>query len=172
MRKYLLYLCALGLVVSVADEVPAATYQWTDSKGGMHFTDNPDNIPKKYRGKARVLESIEPSATTIIPEATSMQPASPEPADRAQDETVWRQRFAAIRGELSSIKERIEAKKEQLQEIRRQRVLFHKVGDRLAYNELEKEIEKDEQRISQLEKELADLDVEAARAAVPLEWRK
>lgn len=172
MRKYLLYPCMLGLIVAVAAEVPAATYQWEDSKGGMHFTDNPDNIPKKYRGKVRELESIEPSAITVIPETPSVQPASPKPADRAQDEGVWRQRYAAIRGELASIRERISTKKEKLQELRRQRTLFHKVSDRLAYNDLEREIGQDEERVSQLEKELANLDVEAAREAVPLEWRR
>jgi len=172
MRKYLLYPCMLGLTVLVAAEVPAATYQWEDSKGGVHFTDNPDNIPKRYRGKARVLESVAPSATTIIPDTTVEQPASPVTADRAQEETVWRQRYASIRGELASIRERIATKKEKLQELRRQRTLFHKVSDRLAYNDLEREIGQDEDRVSQLEKELADLDVEAAREAVPLEWRK
>jgi len=172
MRKNLLYPCMLGLIVAVAVEVPAATYQWEDSKGGMHFTDNPDSIPKKYRGKVRKLESIAPTATTIVPDTAAEQPASPVPADRAQDETVWRQRYASIRGELASIRERIATKKETLQELRRQRTLFHKVSDRLAYNDLEREIGQDEARISQLEKELADLDVEAAREAVPLEWRK
>ena len=172
MRNDLLYLCTLGLIVAVAAEVPAATYQWEDSKGGMHFTDNPDNIPKKYRGKVRELESIAPSATSIIPDTAPVQPSSSVTAGRTQDETVWRQRYASIRGELASIRERIATKKEKLQELRRQRTLFHKVSDRLAYNDLEREIGQDEDRVSQLEKELADLDVEAAREAVPLEWRK
>lgn len=52
----LMFLCQLLLF---ADLCRAETYSWTDEAGGMHFTDNPESIPKKYHGKSKVRDDGE-----------------------------------------------------------------------------------------------------------------
>lgn len=48
--KYFTFILIL-LLASLATPACAETYSWTDAEG-MHFTDNPESIPKKYRKKA------------------------------------------------------------------------------------------------------------------------
>jgi predicted nucleic acid-binding Zn-ribbon protein len=87
-------------------------------------------------------------------------------------EGAWRARFGALRNEKTALEEGLVGKRERLAELRRQRTLFHKTSDRIEYNKLEESIRLDEQRINEIERSLADLDLEASKAAVPLEWRK
>ncbi|MGD0844567.1 MAG: hypothetical protein ABSA06_09405 [Geobacteraceae bacterium] len=57
-------------------------------------------------------------------------------------------------------------------ELRRQRTVYQKPGERIAYYDKLREIERDEARVTELQKQLDDLDTKAAKAAVPLEWRQ
>jgi cell division protein FtsB len=77
-----------------------------------------------------------------------------------------------LRAEIKLLKDGLPAKREALTEVNRRKIKFQKGSDRSAFNELSAEITRDEERIKELEKQLYDLDMEAARNAVPLEWRK
>lgn len=46
------------LAMLAALPAAAETYQWTDSRGVVNFTDDPTTIPPRYRGKAMVGEDI------------------------------------------------------------------------------------------------------------------
>lgn len=50
----------ITLLLTLSGVLPAAaeTYQWTDGKGVVNFTDDPSRIPPRYRNKARVGEDI------------------------------------------------------------------------------------------------------------------
>jgi len=61
--KIALTLCCLLIASSVAC---AATYKWEDANG-MHFTENPNSIPEKYRSKA--LSEPREDITTSKPQA-------------------------------------------------------------------------------------------------------
>ena len=61
--KIALTLCCLLIASSVAC---AATYKWEDANG-MHFTENPNSIPEKYRSKA--LAEPREDITTSKPQA-------------------------------------------------------------------------------------------------------
>jgi Domain of unknown function (DUF4124) len=43
----------------------AELYEWVDEKGQRNFTDNPNNVPGKYRGKATVSPGLQASPETI-----------------------------------------------------------------------------------------------------------
>ena len=49
--KVLLYLLVICGCLVAANAFPKELYRWTDEQGGVHFTDNPDSIPEKYRSK-------------------------------------------------------------------------------------------------------------------------
>src|SRR5689334_15745357 len=69
-----LFLVCIGIMVMVAT-VHAATFEWTDSQGGIHFTDDPDRIPDKYRGQARELYPQPASGEKDHPPAQQPPPA-------------------------------------------------------------------------------------------------
>jgi hypothetical protein len=176
MRNFLLL---LGIMVMVG-AAHASTYEWVDSQGVMHFTDDSDKIPFKYRNKVRQLDLAPVPGEKELPPAQPQQQPAVEtiPAvDEAKslygghDATWWRAGFKARRDEMKTIQEALPDKKEKLNVLRRKRNLYQKSGDRTAYYDLLVEIEKDEARIKELQGQLADLDAEAAKSGVPQEWR-
>jgi uncharacterized protein DUF4124 len=177
MRKFLLL---IGLMVMVA-VAHAATYEWVDSQGVMHFTDDPDKIPVKYRKRARQLD-LTPVAVEKeqAPGQLQRQPVvETVPAvDKAKslygghDGMWWRESFKVRRDEIKTIRANLPNKKEKLNVLRRKRIIYQKPGERTAYYDLLAEIEKDEARIKEVQNQLADLDNEAAKSGVPQEWRQ
>jgi len=156
--------------------VHAAFYQWGDAEGVTHFTDNPDNIPARYRARAKKLQLPEESAPSRA--AQPEPPASPDAADPAapsfggQTEQWWRERFSVLRRELKTLQDGISEKQEKLADLRRRRVVYSRAQDREALNSLQAEVSVDEVRIAELQSQIAELDRQAVRASVPLEWRQ
>jgi hypothetical protein len=155
----------------------AAVYQWEDSSGGVHFTDSPDQIPAKYRKQVREREVHDrgESQAVAAPQDQAdkvQQTDSASGSDEAKRELQWRDRFSQPRREIKALKNGLPAKRDRLVELNRQRTLFQRGSDRVEYNRLEAEISDDERRIAELETQLSNLDLEASREAVPLEWRR
>lgn len=169
-----IFILLTGVMVMVA-AADAATYEWTDSQGGAHFTDDADNIPAKYRNKARELVVTPAMAAPSQPQQD--QTVSPVVRENlsshgGHDEMWWRSSFRSLRDEMKNIQENLPVKRDQLLELRRQRTVYQKPGERIAYFNKLREIERDEARVTELQKQLDDLDTNAAKAAVPLEWRQ
>ncbi len=150
----------------------AGVYRWEDSDGVVHFTDNTEKIPSKYRNKIREvdLKSDVPPAPSVNDLAPAVQRSAS--GDSKRDEQLWRKRYAALHTEIQLLKDRLPAKREELAGINRRKTKFQKRSDRMAFNELSAEITRDEERIKELETRLNELDMEAAQSAIPLEWRK
>ncbi len=167
MRIFILSIAIMFLAaVAFAD-----TFEWTDSQGGTHFTDDIDKVPARYRNKAQKL-NVEP----IIQKE---QQAAPAPATRpaqnlygGHDEAWWRSRFSALRNEMKALQDGLPAKREAFMTKHRRHVIFSKPGDRVAQNDLDDDVKKDEARIEEIRKQLDALDIEASKAGVPLEWRR
>jgi hypothetical protein len=168
-----IFILLTGVMVMVA-AADAATYEWTDSQGGAHFTDDADKIPAKYRNKARELVMTPAMVAPSQPQDQTVSPAARENESSygGHDEMWWRSSFQSLRDELKTIQENLPGKRDQLLELRRQRTVYQKPGERIAYFNKIKEIERDEARVTELQKQLDDLDSKAAKAAVPLEWRQ
>jgi hypothetical protein len=162
-----------GVVLGFYGDSFAGIFQWEGSDGVVHFTDNPANIPSAYRKKARELDLKSDVSTpaAAIPE-TAPVAQKQGPGDVQPDEQLWKRRYALLRAEIKSLNDGLPARREELIEIGRKRTKFQKGSDRIAYNNLSAAITRDEERIKELEKKLEELDLEAARSAVPLEWRK
>lgn len=169
------------LVVSLLISAPAhaAFYQWTDAGGVVHMTDDPRNVPKQYKEKAKRIEVKEPPRLHdgAAPEPESAPAASAAESRTAgapggHDESWWRARFGELRSELTTVQAARSQKEQQLDELRRRRVLFHRAQDRVAINDLEMKISADDARISDLLNRIAALDLAASKAGVPLEWRQ
>lgn len=66
-----LFLCCLAFPVNAAD-----IYRWVDDQGVVHFTDNPHNIPQKYRQNAAHIKAKEPAPGQQPPKSWSLDKAS------------------------------------------------------------------------------------------------
>lgn len=167
----------LAAVFCVSIAAYADTYKWVDDKGVVNFTDNPVNVPKKYQNKVKVIKSGETaqgSEAAVPPPAPSTQaePAAQSGLYGGHDEPWWRARYAGLRGEIKAIQDALPAKRDELVELRRELAVRTYARNREAYQAKLTEIQQDEERISQLTAQLAELDAEAARAGVPFPWRQ
>jgi len=170
MKKVLLLVCLMAMAAPAKGEI----YKWTDRQGVVHFTDNSDKIPAKYRNKVREVDVTPVIQETDQSSKTETESITP-PAQKlfgGHDEKWWRSRYKALRSEMKRIQNSLPEKKDHLIQLRRQLYIFSKPSSRIAYNDMNAEIGNDEARINELQKEITDLDGEAARAGVPLEWRQ
>lgn len=172
--KRLSLILLMGMMAT-AGTASADIYKWTDDAGGVHFTDNLDKVPVKHKKNVQKME------VTPVIEKTERQPAQPAVAPGStgaaslyggHDESWWRSRFAALRNEIKVIQDALPDKREQFTIRHRKYVIYSKPRDRVASNEINAEIKKDEARIEELQKQLADLDSEASKAGVPMDWRR
>ena len=164
----------LAGIMILAGAAHATDHEWTDSQGGVHFTDNLNNVPAKYLDKVKKLDLkpvIQKEKQPAQPEQTSSATAAQSPYG-GHDETWWRSSFTALRNEMKSIQDNLPGKKDKLDELRRKFYIFSKPSGRIAYNDMYAEISRDEARVAELQKQLAALDDAAAKAAVPVGWRQ
>ncbi len=161
----------------------AAMYEWTDNKGVVNFTDNPDKIPAKYLKKVRKRPSIAADEAGSTPEGKTQEKAQPasgqapikqniEKLFGGHDQSWWRSRFSGIRNELKAVQDGLTFKKEELISLRRKMTIYNYARDRKAYYDKLAEIENDEARENELNEQLKALDIEASKAGVPSEWRQ
>ncbi len=177
----ILSLAMLALFV-ISGAAGADTYQWVDEKGVVNFTDDPDNIPKKYRKKAKVTRSTDKEKSVQQqPAKDTPRQAGAEAAPSASpsqvlygghDQAWWKSRYSALRGEMKSIQDNLPGKKQELDELRRKLRIYTYTRNRIAYQDKLAEIQKDEDRIKVLTEQLASLDAEAGIAGVPFDWRQ
>lgn len=175
--------CILMAFFLSAFPVCAAVYEWKDDNGVVNFTDDPENIPAKYLKRAKkrpsiTVESTESSPAAVpggrekAPAAQQLSPDKKEVLFGGHNEEWWRSSFNNTRNEIKAIQERLPGKKEELNAARRKVTIYPFPQYRKAYYDLLGEIEKDEARIGELGGVLETLDIEAAKAGVPLDWRR
>lgn len=172
---------AMILTVLVSNvTAQASTYEWLDEKGVVHFTDDPDRIPAKYLKRVKERDSVKEEATKP-PSPPATESAAPVVSDdKGRDgriygghgEDWWRSGFATLRAEIKSLENGLVVKRENLNVVRRKRVIYQRGSDRVAFNDLNDEIKRDEAKIKELQEQLNALDMEAAKVGVPLEWRQ
>lgn len=173
------YLVVVLLTITVVSIVEAETYEWVDSTGVTHFTDDPDRVPAKYRARVKERASVKgeesPSTPAQQPAPVAEKPLVPPQQQEAyggHDGAWWRNSFRSLRKEQKSLQDKLPEKKEQLAAIHRRRVIYQKASYREAFNKLNQEIKDDEARIQELQDKLDALDRDATTAGVPKEWRQ
>jgi hypothetical protein len=164
-----------------------AVYQWVDDNGTVNFSDNPMRIPGKYSKKIKKRQSIQ--SDTLPTEFSRHKPVEKQAETSRKEqydgheEGWWRARYRELRTQMQTIKDAVPDKEARLKELHFKKVTSNSVGmspgvsgnprkNRLAYLDLYAEIETDKKLLAALEKELEILETDAARAGVPLEWRR
>jgi hypothetical protein len=177
----------LLLLLAGADCAEAAFYQWTDASGVVHFTDNRNNIPGKYRKKAKkVLSESNPAAKgaspaaqtpaeapTSPPAAAPQAPQAPQPQaplPGGHDEKWWRDRLTTLKQQLETAQRKISENQGKLVELRRKRVIYQRARDREAVNAMEAELAANQSQLNEVQKQLDAFQDDAAKADVPRDW--
>lgn len=181
----------LGAVLAIAfalasSAVAGGVYQWTDSNGAVHFTDDPGKIPKKYHDT--VQEVVRPpdeeseADGASPPEGQPTKPRSGQAPDserrqytpseavdaHGHNEAWWKQRAK----EWQDTKADAEAKLADAQErLGRERFLNATTGNMKRIQEISTEVSTYEGQIREAEKMLTEvLPDEARRAQAPPGW--
>jgi len=171
-----LMLVVFAGVIACSGGAWATVYQWVDGQGVIHLTDSADNVPAAYRKGMKTLDVDTGGATAPAPQnqpaAGNVPQVQGEALYGGHDEGWWRSSFSSLNDAIKNLQNRIEAGKKDLEELRRQRVLYQRPGDRVAYFSQADEIAGNEQQLKVLQKSLDDLDSQAEGAGVPREWRQ
>lgn len=132
------------LALTAPVEGAAAIYRWSDDKGVVHFTDNPDRIPMKHLGRAQEIESANEAAPTApatkgaAPAAVAPAAAPAAPAAVADKAATGEK--AKLAAELEKLREGLEQKRKELDRLQ------HKWTVAKGRTPTEKEIEEFEKK--------------------------
>lgn len=174
----------------------AATYQWRDDAGVLHFTDDADRIPDRYLKRVTQTDSAEGGKGGAPAPKKREAPAAPDASGSAAQtaaQPVAANRRAGLEAELKQLKEALTLKKEELARLQHKWMVskgrtptakeiaeFEKkrakgkatyadnpyvnksplsstIPARVAYRNKLEEVQKDEARVTQLERELQAL---------------
>lgn len=111
----------MALLVLLSTQSGAETYSWIDENGTYNYSDDYNNVPKKYRksaGRRGDDGAAKPPVDAPIPsksESTAVKPATAVDEDKplydGKTQEVWRKEFDAREAELK----RLELRMEQIQ---------------------------------------------------------
>ena len=114
----------LGHPQADAQQQPAGyLYQWVDDRGNVHITDNPAEVPEKYRSGARTMQENSPQQEpppTSEPQAAPRRPAknSGVQNDTAEnDKAQWQQRIKGWKNQLADAESRYRSLQQQRNEL-------------------------------------------------------
>jgi hypothetical protein len=166
MKKLLVMLLLLYPISAVA-----VTYEWTDDRGTVNFTEDLGKVPKKYRKRAKVTGGDDTGAPQVTESAepAKAKPKADEP-DKAKklyggkEENVWRKDFLNLRLDL----QHAESEASEL----RGRLSDTSKMSRSEYLALQNTLKHAENRVQQLQKKQDLLRESADRLGVPAEFRQ
>ncbi|HOP41763.1 MAG TPA: DUF4124 domain-containing protein [Geobacteraceae bacterium] len=182
--KQKVFACIVMLLGIVAGTACAETYSWEDSNGTIHFTEDISQVPKKYLKKVRVRGDmgvavtpqplVEQTAETSAPGDTASVGSSPVKEQAAAGEKKeelyggksgksWKIDFDTLRAEIGAIDDQVAELNSRLDDTSKM--------SRIEYLSIQNTIKNLKFRRGDLEKKLAALNDQAARAGVPAQFR-
>jgi len=150
----------------------AVTYQWTDSRGTINFTEDLGKVPKKYRKKVKVLGAEESGTPLIIDsvESTKGKDAVGQPAAGKDKKGGSAKDDAAQRNEYLSTKVNLQAMEHNVADLKA-RLADNSKMSRSEYLSLQNTLKQEEYRVQEQKKRLEQLRESAARSGVNLEQK-
>lgn len=165
MRKILVLLLLLVPVPLLAE-----TYQWTDSRGTVNFTEDLGRVPKKYRRKVKLLgqdDAATPgaeTAETAKPVARAIEAGTAKKVVYGdKDEKGWRSEFTQLKGDLKLAEQDLTDYRARLGDTSKM--------TRTEYLNLTSSVKHQEYRVQELRKRLEGLNAAADQAGVPADLR-
>lgn len=151
--------------------------KWVDEQGVVHFTDNVNSVPEKYREDLDLMELPE-EKETVSGNEKEMKEGMGEPRDRyGRGEGYWTKRADEMRGQLEQAQKEYERVRLEYNDLIAE---YNSTRSRAKKRQYQKRIELLRDQLQHrredidrskdlLEKTLAE---EAERAGAPAEWVK
>jgi hypothetical protein len=179
MKTVLLILAGLFLI---SNAEAATLYQWTDEKGGVHFTDDHTTIPPAYRDRVKSQTGDEGPRPATAP----VSPPSPQKSGEdavvfnplSQNEGYWRDRVRPWKEKLGDAKENYETANKSYME-KSEQLSQRRFGSRtqikmdiMELDRLNGERKKYEAQMNEAKEMLDKISKEAEEAKADPEWVK
>ncbi len=183
MRAILIALAALGPLAAAAQEI----FSWVDEDGSVHYTDDPENVPQKKKGKVRTTTGADigqvpsrrdpeaaeaPATERPAPEATAKadRPAEPAREADADREKTWRAKFHDLHERISKLEAQIASDRREVERIEGEQP--GETSESPEHVRLKNQIRDELIDLDRARHDLEDLEHEASQQAVPREWRR
>ncbi len=164
------------LLLGSAGALLGQTYEWTGADGVVHFTDNPEMVPRKYKGSVRIRESVGNSGEERVPMPKAAAPASVPHAGEAlfggKPYSWWKGRYQALVAEREKAVTRLEELKVKEIAAKRKKLILQRAIDRAAVKEADKQIADQEELVKGIDARIAELESDAVKARVPVGWKE
>jgi len=169
------FLVVFALILASSTVASGQLYEWTDDRGNVSYTDNPDSVPARYRNRAKVrdeamkgaVEKGEVKKEESLPQ-TQEEPKSPD-FYGGRPLSAWQAAYARKLGTLESLQARLNELKDEQNSARRKKIVYQRPADRRALLVRTQEVEAAEARVKVAEKELADLRSQAENSGITIE---
>jgi len=150
-------------------------FEWTDDRGVVNFTDNPESVPSKYRGKVRMLEDVKREPGVKEEQQPVVAPPAVTPAVKIYEGKPvkwWKAQYEANKTRVEQLQAKLPGLKEELAIAWRKKVTLKRQQDRIAYQAKLNEITAAEAAIKAAEADLAAFLAQADQAGLPGDWRE
>lgn len=129
-RLVIATVCVISVSVSFAQ---GTIYKWTDEKGVVHYTDNPENVPSKFKGRAEQKtidrrlpspapeKSVAPSVSPVPPSVSSEEKLDTRTDVKGQNKEWWLGQKKKWQDEVKRLTEQIKKNNEDIVTLRRGR---------------------------------------------------
>ena len=168
------WIAFLSLVATAT--VFGQTYEWTDSGGVVHFTDNPELVPRSYRGTVRIRDSVrgveEQPQKRQATQGTLAEPPRGEPLYGGKPFSWWQSRYRDLIAERQGAATRLEELKVKEVAAKRKKTILQRASDRAAVKDVQEEIARQEEQLKGVEERIGALEADGLRAGVPARWRE
>lgn len=167
----------VALFVGTAGTLLGQTYEWTDAAGVVHFTDNRELVPRKYKGTVRVRESVRSTVEDQAPLQKAAPVKTPEPPKGEElyggkPFSWWQGRYLSLVNERQQAVARLDELKVKETAAKRKKLILQRASDRAAVKEVDEQITGQEERLKSIDASIAELEGNAQRAGVPLRWKE
>jgi hypothetical protein len=164
------------LLVLYATSAAAVTYEWTDDRGTINFTEDLGKVPKKYRKKAKVLGAEENGTPQVIEEPVkgsatgSGSAAGTKDAAQKDKKAAPGKDDAALRSEYGAAKSQLQAIDKNIADLRGRLQDTSKMS-RSEYLSLQNTLKQEEFRAQEQRKKVDQLRQNAERAGINLDGK-
>jgi len=170
------FLAVLLLVLLCSTIASGQLYEWTDDRGSVSFTDDPDRIPAKYRNRAKPREETMKEAPdprgTERGKPAAMPEAPPAVRPRLYDGRVlswWQSMYADRVKQLEGLKGEFARLQEEQNIARRKKVTMGRQSDRKLLAEKKDEVAAKEVQVQSAENDLAEFKAYAERSGLSID---
>ncbi|MDP3095324.1 MAG: DUF4124 domain-containing protein [Methylotenera sp.] len=131
-RLVIATVCVISVSVSFAQ---GTIYKWTDEKGVVHYTDNPENVPSKFKGRTEQKtidrrlppppapeKSLAPPLSPVLPHVSSEEKPDTRTDIKGQNKEWWLGQKKKWQDEVKRLSTQVKKNHEDMATLRRGRV--------------------------------------------------